>query len=93
MTKTALARWLTVVSVALFVVHFYGFWVIFSTFAAGLVWWMNLLTLVGPPVTLIALVVTLRRRAQPILASLNAVLMVVYAIFWARLIPQLSWDP
>ncbi len=86
-----LSRWLTIMSVFLFVVHFFGFWVLATTWATGLVWWMNVLTLLGPPVALTALVVTLRKRAQPVLATLNGLFVLAYTVFWAWLIPHLSW--
>ncbi|KAA0228366.1 hypothetical protein EDS67_13480 [candidate division KSB1 bacterium] len=89
MTKASRGRSLTLLSGALFVAHFYGFWILASTFAAGLVWWMNLLIALGPVAAVTAFVVTLRQRAQPLLASVNGIFIVVYGIFWAWLILDL----
>ncbi len=81
---------LTIMSAFLFVVHFFGSWVLATTFASGLLWWMSLLTLLGPLVALTAFVVTLRKPVQSVLATLNGLFVLVYTVFWAWL--HLSWE-
>ncbi len=71
--------------------HFYVLRVLAVTFAAGLVWWASLLLLLGPPVSVAALIVSMRAPRQGAAAVLSAILIVTYIVVWAPIIPRLTF--
>jgi hypothetical protein len=89
--KLKAGSYLTLSSVALLCFHYYALWVLAATFAAGLVWWANVVLLAGPVVTVVALVYTVRTPVQRIAMVANVVAALVYAVIWARLISGLEW--
>ena len=88
--KSRMVWGLFVASVALLGFHLYAFWVLASTFAAGLVWWASLLVFLGPPVALACLVCSLRQPRQPSALAVSSLILVVYVILWAPLVPRMN---
>ena len=82
---------LTVGSLILGVFHYYALWTLAVTFAAGLVWWASLLLVLGPPVAIISLVVSLRRPRQLIPAALSGLVVLAYVVIWAPLVQHLTF--
>ena len=85
-SKRKLVRGLTVVSCLIASVNLYSFWVLISTFAADLVWWVELLHLVAPVSALLGFVTALWRPRQPAAAAVNVGVLLLHALFVLALV-------
>jgi hypothetical protein len=93
--REQLRRWrrlVTTVNVALLGFHCYALWVLATTFAAGLVWWAGIPTVLGPPVGIGAFVFSILSPRSRAVFWINAAVVSVYLVIWIPLIPGLTLD-
>ena len=60
----------------------WAFWVLVSTFAAGLIWWASLCLVLAGPLALAGFLLSLVRPRQPGAAWLNGILVIIFATIW-----------
>jgi type II secretory pathway component PulM len=82
---------LTTANIAFLGFHYYALWVLATTFAAGLVWWAGVLTVLGPPLALVAFVCSILKPRGRTALVINSVVLTVYLVIWIPLIPRLPF--
>jgi hypothetical protein len=67
------------------VLNYCSLWAL-ARFATGIDWWASLFLLLGGPLALLTLVLSLFRRVQLLVAVLNGLLVIVYSYLWVKFI-------
>ena len=80
--KVLTGRVLTGVNVAFACVHVFVFWAPVVGLSTANLTWAELPFLLGPPVALLAFVVTAWRPKQPLATPVNGVFFLLYAAIW-----------
>jgi len=60
----------------------WAFWVLVSTFAAGLIWWASLCLVLAGPLALAGFLLALIRPRQLFAVWLNGILVIIFATIW-----------
>jgi hypothetical protein len=80
---------LSSVNLALFAFHLYAIWVLAATFASGLIWWAAVLFLLGPPVCLLALIVSGLKPRQRAALILSLAVFLLYLVIWVPMLTHM----
>jgi hypothetical protein len=85
-------RIVTATNVAFFVFHYYALWVLAATFAAGLVWWAAILTLLGPLLGVVAFVYSIRKPRSTMALLINSLVSAMYLVIWIPMLLRFTQD-
>jgi hypothetical protein len=91
--KIRATRVLVGVSIALFCIQLLALYTLAATFAAGLAWWASALVLLGPPVALTTLVLSLRAPRQLGACVASSFVIISHAVIWTWLLSHMTWQP
>ncbi len=82
----------TILSVVLFLFHAYAFLGLAFMYGTSLVPALSILSLAGPPMTVLAIVVSAWRPKDKKALLINSAIMIVYLIAWIPLLSKLEWS-
>jgi len=90
--SSAWTKYFTIASIIFFFAHLYFILGLAFMFGASLESWAAIVVFLGPPLTLIAVIVSVYRPINRKSFITNSVILSIYLLYWISMLPKLSWE-